>query len=365
MRSVVLALLLWLAAGTAWAHKASDAYLRLSVGQDTVTATLDVALRDLELAIGLDGDGDGALTWGEVRQRRAAIAAYVAQRLKLERDGHACALVDRELLIDRHTDGAYAVLRLEADCPGTGPLRLHYGLLFDRDPSHRGLLAAETRGTATGAVLSPAAPDATIDPTRPAASGFPAFFALGFEHISHGLDHLLFLLVVLLPLACGRTGGGDRPALVALKILTAFTLAHGLSLALAVLGVVDLPSRLVESAIAATIVLAALDNLRPFLPGRRWQVAFAFGLVHGLGFASALGPTRLPPFELATALLGFNLGIEAGQILVAALFFVAAYSLRRLAPIDRGLLQAGSLAAMAVAGLWLVDRALALSLAPF
>ena len=126
-----------------------------------------------------------------------------------------------------------------------------------------------------------------------------------------------------------------------------------------------MPSRLVESAIAATILLAALDNLRPFLPGRRWQVAFAFGLIHGLGFASALGPIDLPPLAFASALLGFNLGIEAGQILVALLFLAAARPLREVAPLARTLLPAGSLAAMAVAGLWLVDRALALGVAPF
>ena len=362
MRTCLLALLLLLAAGTASAHKASDAYLRLTVGPDSVAGTADVALRDLELAIGLDRNGDGALTWGEVRGRHPAIAAYVAERLPLSRGG-PCALNVTEHLIDRHTDGAYAVLRFAADCPGEGPLTLRYGLLFDRDPTHRGLLSVETQGAVTSAVLSPEAPETTIDLARPPASGFLSFLALGFEHISYGLDHLLFLLVILLPLAF--RGDGRRPAVEALKILTAFTLAHGLSLALAVLGVVDLPSRLVETAIALTIVLAAIDNLRPILPGRRWQVAFTFGLIHGLGFASALGPIDLPPLGLATALLGFNLGIEAGQVLVALLFLAAAYPLRNLGPLARGLLPTGSLAALAVAGLWLVDRALALNVAPF
>ena len=202
---------------------------------------------------------------------------------------------------------------------------------------------------------------------RPPASGFLAFFALGFEHISYGLDHLLFLLVILLPAAtaappaatgCRAPAGAARSR--SLKILTAFTLAHGLSLALAVLGVVDLPSRLVETAIAATIVLAAIDNLRPFLPGRRWQVAFTFGLIHGLGFASALGPIDLPPLGLATALLGFNLGIEAGQVAGGP-----AVPRRRLLPAHprpatrRGLLPAGSPAALALACFWFVDRAFA------
>ena len=215
----------------------------------------------------------------------------------------------------------------------------------------------------TSAVLSPEAPETVIDAAASRASGFLAFLALGFEHISYGFDHLLFLLVVLLPAALLPESAGWRAALETVKILTAFTFAHGLSLALAVLGVVDLPSRLVEAAIAATIVLTALDNLWPFLPGRRWQVAFTFGLIHGLGFASALGPIDLPPLGLATALLGFNLGIEAGQLLVAVLALTALQPLRKLGLIGRGLLPAGSLAAAALAGLWLLDRTL--GLAPF
>ena len=273
-----------------------------------------------------------------------------------------CAAVT-EHLIDRHTDGAYAVARFAVDCPGEGPLTLRYALLFDRDPTHRGLLSIDAGGGVTAAVLSPDAPETTIDAAAPARSGFRSFLALGFEHISYGFDHLLFLLVVLLPAAFRPEPWDRRAALELAKILTAFTLAHGLSLALAVLGVVDLPSRLVESAIAATIVLTALDNLRPFLPARRWQVAFAFGLIHGLGFAAALGPIGLPPLGLATALLGFNLGIEAGQIVVAALFLAAVYPLRRLSLLGHGLLPVGSLAAAALAGLWLLDRAL--GLAPF
>ena len=168
MKACLLALLLCLAAGAAAAHKASDAYLRLTVEPDAVAGSLDVALRDLELAIGLDGNGDGALTWGEVKGRHAAIAAYVAERLAFARGGSPCALRVTEHLIDRHTDGAYAVVRFAADCPGEGPLTLRYALLFDRDPTHRGLLSIDAGGAVTAAVLSPDAPETTIDAAAPA-----------------------------------------------------------------------------------------------------------------------------------------------------------------------------------------------------
>ena len=149
------------------------------------------------------------------------------------------------------------------------------------------------------------------------------------------------------------------------KILTAFTLAHGLSLALAVLGVVDLPSRLVESGDRRHHRPDRARQSRAVPAGRRWQVAFTFGLIHGLGFAAALGPIDLPPLGLATALLGFNLGIEAGQLVVALLFLAPVYPLRNLALYGRGFLPGGSLAAAALGGLWLIDRALATGMMPF
>jgi hypothetical protein len=129
--------------------------------------------------------------------------------------------------------------------------------------------------------------------------------------------------------------------------------------------VVDLPARLVESAIAATIVLAALDNVRPCLPRKRWLIAFGFGLIHGLGFASALGPLNLPPLDLATALLGFNLGIEALQVGVALCFLGAVYSLRALGLHVRGLVPVGSALALLLACFWFVDRAFAGAITPF
>jgi hypothetical protein len=369
---VLLLLLLW--GSPAAAHKLSDAYLRLEPKAAGLEGSIDLALRDLEAVLGLDEDGDGAITWGEVKRAQPEIAAYVASRLTLTSANGPCELQPRAHLVDRHTDGAYAVLRFEIACPrGAQPRLLRYRILFDVDPMHRGIVALTAGGATTTAILSPDAPELPLAAGPAQASGFLGFFLLGMEHIARGVDHLLFLLVVLLPAVYRpvvdrrrQPVEGWTPAMTEIaKVLTAFTLAHGSSLALAMTGLVVLPARLVETAIAATIVLTAIDNVRPWLPGRRWQVAFAFGLVHGLGFAAALGPLELPPLELATALLGFNLGIEAVQLILAALFLALAFPVRRSPIYDRGLMPAGSLAASLLAGLWLVDRAFDVSLAPF
>jgi len=139
----------------------------------------------------------------------------------------------------------------------------------------------------------------------------PSFFWLGVEHIMTGYDHLLFLIAILLR-------GGTFLTLT--KIVTAFTLAHSCTLALAVLGLVTVPDRLVESVIAASIAWVALENLaRHRAPSQRWVVSLLFGLVHGFGFASALRPLALPSWNLAMALLGFNLGVEVAQGVVLAI----------------------------------------------
>ena len=162
------------------------------------------------------------------------------------------------------------------------------------------------------------------------------------------------------PHAAGRWQPAERfaPAFWdVFRIVTAFTLAHSVTLSLAALGIVSLPSRLVESAIAARVVLAALNNVWPLFRGRRWLVAFGFGLIHGFGFASVLADLGLPQGALALALLGFNLGVECGQLAIVAAFLPLAWALRRSWFYRRAVLIGGSLLIAALAGAWFVERA--------
>ena len=154
-----------------------------------------------------------------------------------------------------------------------------------------------------------------------------------------------------------------RPALIdVLKIVTAFTVAHSITLTLAVLGWVSLPTRLVESAIAVTVLLAALNNVFPLMRERRWLAAFGFGLIHGFGFAGALKDLGLPPGALGLSLFGFNLGVEIGQLTLVAIFFPLAFRLRFTAFYRRGVLRVGSVAIAILALIWLMERAFNLRL---
>ena len=367
MMRVAWLLLALFCATVAQAHKPSDSYLVVSVEQNVVRGQWDIALRDLDFAIGLDSNGNGEITWGELRARHADIDAYAMARLRIALGGSACAARVTEHLVDNHTDGAYAVLRFEAPCdkPG-GVLALEYSLFADLDPQHKGLLRLEYDGATRTAIFSPEAAAQRFELTAP--SRVEQFFDYGREGVWHiwiGFDHILFLLSLLLPavliIARDQWQAVERfkPAFWdVLKIVTAFTVAHSITLSLAALGVISLPTRLTESAIALSVVLAALNNIFPLFQGRRWMVAFGFGLIHGFGFASVLADLGLPRDALLLALVGFNLGVETGQLAIVSVFLPLSFSLRRTWFYRRIVMVGGSALICLLASAWLAERAL-------
>src|SRR5579871_4066284 len=423
------ALVLAALAATASAHKPSDSYLRISVAGSQLRGQWDIALRDLDFALGLDADQDGVISWGEVRRRHADIAAYALARLDLAADGERCVRAVDDQLVDRHSDGSYAVIAFTARCPlPPRELDIRYRLLFDLDPQHRGLAQIASDGTVQTAIFSEdgpwqhfavtpvggEGPQSVISPTglaaqtgispaglaaqsdispraeavqagasprvdavqpgvslhvRQAFRQFAAYAGHGIHHIWLGYDHILFLLSLLIPAVLSRSGGRWQPAerfgssfVDVLKVVTAFTVAHSLTLSAAALGWVSLPSRMVESAIAISVIIAAANNLVPFAGDRRWLLAFVFGLVHGFGFASVLSDLGLPQQTLLVALLGFNCGVAVGQLAVVALFMPIAWMARQRR-IYLPFTVYGASATIALLALtWLVERALNIKL---
>ncbi|MET3131749.1 hypothetical protein AAKU55_002012 [Oxalobacteraceae bacterium GrIS 1.11] len=369
-RWLLLALLslLCCAALPARAHKPSDSYLSLTVRGAQIDGQWDIALRDLDFAIGLDQDGDGQLRWDEIRSRHAAIAAYALERLDLASGRGACAVSVTGQLIDRHTDGAYSVLRFHAVCPEQiAVLSVGYRLFAELDPQHKGLARIEHGGVTSTAIFDPdharqrlslAAPDRLAQ--------FAAYVKHGVWHIWIGYDHILFLLSLLLPAVLPAARGAPAASLRAsfidvLKVVTAFTLAHSLTLTLASLSLVSLPSRWVEAAIAGSVLLAALNNLLPLFRSRRPLAAFVFGLIHGFGFASVLVDLGLPREALLMSLFGFNMGVEIGQLAIVGLFLPLAFAWRDTVFYRR--LMGGASALIALLALvWLAERAFDLKL---
>jgi hypothetical protein len=372
------------AAPPAHAHATSQAYLQLRGDGQQTQLQADMALRDLDAALDLDADGDAQLTWGELRRAEPLIQAWLAQGVSLV--GCRAAWQPGPLALVQRGDGLYARVNLAAPCALPSAQPLHYQLLGEVDTTHRALLRTERAGLPVQAsLLKPSAPQATPAPEAEAPT---PFWQEGVHHLVTGYDHLLFLLCLLLPaLALGerRRGGtahtmpvlnGDPPFHPPLPAsgageiwhtlrpiagwVTAFTLAHSLTLGLAVLAGLRVPGSVVEPLIAASIVLAAVDNLRPFLHRAlglpRWGVAMAFGLVHGFGFAGALGELDLPPAALAWALFQFNLGLELAQLAVVGVGVALLWRLRRWSGYQRWVQGLGSSLAAVLGTVWVWQR---------
>jgi hypothetical protein len=358
----LLLLLLLLASWPLRAHTLSVAHLDIArtAGGDA-KIELDLAIRDLALTFPVDANRDERVTWGELLALQQPLEQWAISGLTLSTAAGACTLQPRGLATRRYDDGAYATLQLGARCPSRSSLRLRYNLLFAFDPQHRvlvtlldgaGIRTATARADAREVVLG-AAPD------RP----FVDFLREGLHHILIGYDHLAFLLSLLLPAALLRERGAWLPAAgfrrvlaQVLGIVTAFTLAHSLTLSLAALGWVTPASRWVEPAIAASVLLAAINNVRPLVTRRAWVVGFAFGLIHGFGFAGALGELGLPSATRLLALLGFNLGVELGQLLVVCVVLPGLFLLRRQRWYIGAAMPLLSLGICAVAVSWLWQR---------
>ncbi len=359
-RRALLFCLLLLAVVPAFAHKGSDAYLdvRELVSAAPTTAmsaqkdyrfSLAIAIKDLDLLVPIDTNADGKVTWGEIKTAMPLVLALANETANLEPWPPAqpqlgqpvagtCQLSWRSDGVDQRSDGNYIRLAAQARCPGNRPLAFHYTLLRDQDANHRLLVAGRVDGKDLLTTTSPQQPSlvlragtadvssslTTSDVQRPsnAWSALRDYFSLGVHHLLQGYDHLAFLLALVLPLrlvlfrpasALARAPTHEWMAL--LRTVTAFTIGHSLTLMLATFGLTEASPRWVEPAIALTIVFTALLNLRPVRWVRTDVLALLFGMVHGYGFAGLLLEAAAPSGLLPWALAGFNLGVEAGQLI--------------------------------------------------
>lgn len=350
---------------TAGAHRPSDAYLNLSVSQNSLQGQWEIALRDLDHAIGLDRDLDGEITWGEVRSQHDAIAAYALARLQIKASSDLCNTEIQEHLFAKRSDEGYAVLRFDAHCKRpVDRLSVAYDLLFDLDPLHRGLVQIESDGISHSAIFSPEQRNWSLDLTaNDVWHQFQTYLKEGVWHIWIGFDHILFLLLLLLPAAQRAIKASWQPRdrlrevfMEVVKVVTAFSLAHSLTLGLSAAGWIDLPSRVVEPAIAATIIFTAFNNIYPVFTQRLWALAFGFGLIHGVGFAAVLQDLDLPVGAFLLSLLSFNLGVELGQLVIVAIVLPVIFAFRAAPKYPRYVIRFGSLLIALVATVWLVER---------
>jgi hypothetical protein len=333
---------LLLAFGPAVAHKAGT----------TGYATVSVAGQTVRYALSLPTDG---LTSGGAARDLRDFAAAVARHVAVAADGAACAGVPAEVRLPSAGRASIEVVILYACAAPIRNLSVRDGIDAVLGTDHHTIADIQWPGGAKQVVFEKEhrvvsiAMTGDVAPEGRAAGTFVSYLGLGVEHILLGFDHVLFVVALIL-------GGGRLLSLVA--IVTAFTVAHSITLALSVLGLVTLPAQIVEPVIALSIAYVAFENLTmKSVVSRRWAVSFLFGLVHGFGFAGALAEVGLPASGLAAALVGFNLGVEAGQALIVGVLLPLIMWLQRFSWEPR-LTKVSSTAIMAVGLALLAERAL-------
>ena len=321
----ILALLFLLFASAATAHETTRSYVRIDRTGTAVDLRIRVAFRDIEVAVWIDENLDGAITWAEVQRRIVPISDYLLAGLTLDAGG-ACVL--HHTTTDVSTSGgiSYLDVYFKGVCPDPDkPLQVRSRLFMEIDRDHRMFLSAMVGGGQTTTLLSAASPTITISAS---SSNYWvslwAYFVGGVQHLLGGYDHITFLIVLILPAVCNRANrrGAIKGVITA---ITGFTVAHALTLTAVLTNLLRPPSGLIEALIAVTIIVTAIDNIRPFIPAPRAAMAAAFGIIHGCGFATALGSLDLDGISFVVALLGFNLGLEVTQIALVLLLMPILY----------------------------------------
>ena len=370
------------------AHEPDHSYIFLKIGEASVEGRFEMLANDVNLALGTTLPDE--LVFTDVANFVTKIQSYLSNRVLFSDGSTQYGIRWLEPFI-QDDDEMSDFIALQFELSGLeempAQIEIKYEPFFAENPIHRGILIIEQHWKA-GVVDNHTLVSSVFSGNTTSTSlsmqdlsvwkGFWALIKLGMWHIWIGLDHILFLVALLLPAVVRRKNRLDDLSVIhdlgdtysshwqpvarfgpaawyMLKIVTFFTIAHSLTLAIAALGYVNLSSRIVESIIAFSIALAAYHNIRPIFKGREWVVAFVFGLFHGFGFASVLGEKGLSGDYLVVSLLGFNVGVEIGQILIVMMVFPILYVLRKLKIYPKILLY-GSILLIVIALQWCIER---------
>ncbi|MEE9417580.1 MAG: HupE/UreJ family protein [Acidimicrobiales bacterium] len=362
---------------SAQAHSIDQSYLYFDILPDAIEGRLELRVSDINEVLGLDivEAGDNSVTGLEANAD--TIEAYIRQHMFL-REGASewqYSFTDEITVLDTDTGtfGQFHFVVDEAfdDIPRAWDVELD--VFFEQLPDNQAFVLIASYWD--GGVFNNEADFLSIfkadDTIQPVTIDEPSFWAglkstidLGILHIRIGTDHILFILVLVLPsvLVFSSKANGWQPGQSfrsslwkVLKIATMFTIAHSITLSLAGLGLLGFPSRPVEALIALSIVVAALHNLRPIFHEKEWLIAFGFGIFHGLGFAGLLDGLGLDKGRKIWSLLGFNIGVEIGQAVIIMLVFPILFMLRRTR-IYEPLMRLASIAMAIIATNWFVER---------
>lgn len=343
--------------GLAEAHTGTRSSVRVQRDGQEVTVRIEAANREIGDVLGLN-DGDVEASRAQIEADAPRVYRMWARAVSVRATGARCRPHDGGLASGRRGSDYTAIQTLVFECEGRTALELRYHWYFDKDSLHQAFVRARApSGELDAFVLDSEHRTHALDLEPTAADNILEFGRSGIEHIFTGYDHIAFLLALLLMAGLKVREQGLRPGLVyAAKVVTGFTIGHSVTLILAALGIFTPPSRIIESAIAASILFVAVENVLAKHPRPRALMTAAFGLIHGFGFAGVLAEQGLPQRGLVLSLVSFNVGIELGQLTIVALLVLPLTLSAKREWFRPALLVPGSLAIAAFGAIWLAER---------
>ena len=363
------------------AHSPEQSYLYFKIYDRAIETRVEITVKDLNQALGLDLPGKRKAKAEDIAPHLDLIKEYIDDKLTLSQNGQPYTLEYQKYDLFKTGFAQFVTFdyRIANLVEVPDKFEVYYGVLLDIEPKHKNLVVIEHNwktGTfqnesGVSLIFTPNSKPQTLDISSASMwRGFLAVVNLGVLHIWEGIDHILFLVALILPAVLRRETSGwqpvpkFRPAFIQIiKIATAFTVAHSITLALATLQIVEIPSRLVESLIAVSIAVAAIDIIYPIFKEKIWLIIFGFGLFHGFGFANVLAELGIVREHALLSLFGFNLGVELGQIVIIAIVFPILYLLRKQKVYTKFILKYSTYFLLLIAFYWLTERSLDINLA--
>ena len=359
------------------AHAGGENYVWVNIEKDHVSGRFEINKKDVEDKLGIDLDAAGGDTLDGVIATAPKVQAYLRDNFSLSFNGEEKNLQFLESSLVNE-QGRFIQYHYRVDGVPENDLVFIRDTIFlsneflKKEPLHRSLVLVDHnkyRGLDFGSentalVFGPHLQEAELNVAEPPAILiWKDFFYQGLLHIWLGFDHMLFLFVLLLTAVLVLRGQVWEPAprfsvafLNTVKILAALMISHSITLALAVLGLVNVPAAPIEAIIALSITVVALNNVFHFFKSHTWILVFVFGLAHGLGFASALGDLQFRSVGIKKILIMFNIGVEAGQLFVIFLVLPILFYFRKYRGYRQIAMPALSWFAVVLSSYWLGSR---------
>jgi len=374
--SVMLGLAIGLGNSSAQAHGPDQSYVYFHVTETELSGRFEVSTEVLKQVLDLDSNGDGELDEDEIRAQADTIFNRLNSDFKIAHDGKDYNVVPTDVTF--LTVAFDTFVWLNFDIPDLSPvpeeIEMTYTFLYKDDPNHLAyaLIASNER---TGLVdnegqialvFGEGKETQTLSLVgKPLLELLQIFIVQGVWHIWLGFDHVLFLVSLLITSVLVIYSNRWEPAddlnsagWEVLKLVTAFTIAHSITLSLAALKIVEMPAGFIEAVIALSIAYVALGNLFPQLHKWPFVAVIVFGLFHGFGFANVLEPINIEPNQKLITLFGFNLGVEIGQVAIVLVVFPIFYLLRESSFYDVVIRKLGSILLIVISIYWFEQRTL-------